>query len=96
MKFAYNFWKYKHTKHLPRELIIEMNSSALFKVLEDPVSTAQNCLKELVKIKQDTQQASITVAWANIFVILGNKIAKNLKIIVKIDKSQKLRALCQL
>ncbi len=30
---------------------------------------------------------SVAMAWANIFAILGNKIAKNLKIIVEIDES---------
>jgi len=36
---------------------------------------------------------NVAAAQANIFAILGNKIAKNLKIIVEIDESRELRAL---
>src|SRR6266567_8875663 len=57
VEFAHNFWKHEHTKHSPHELIMGMNPSASFNVPKDPVPTVQDRLKELIKTRQDTQQA---------------------------------------
>jgi hypothetical protein len=54
VEFAHNFWKHKHTKHYPYELITGINPNASFNVPKDPVPAAQNCLQKLIKARQDT------------------------------------------
>jgi hypothetical protein len=56
-EFAHNFWKHKHTKHSPHELITRINPDASFNVPKDPIPAMQNCLQELIKARQDAQIA---------------------------------------
>ena len=56
-EFAHNSWKHEHTKHSPHELIIGINPTASFNTPEDPVPAAQDRLQELIKTRQDAQNA---------------------------------------
>jgi len=57
MEFAHNFWKHEYTKYSPHKLITGIDPSASFNVPKDPVPTVQDHLKELIKTRQDAQQA---------------------------------------
>ena len=56
-EFAYNSWRYEHTRHTPHELLIGINPTVLIIISEDSVPAAHNQLTELRNMRTSAQQA---------------------------------------